>query len=109
MWCTDYNNKDYHTFRIITSLVVVILLAQEATGFVSCSPSPCKNGGTCMSPLKGDSFCNGNVTSLDGREGVGDSAVIDRSLNPALHDTCTVVHTCRTVGQMLNARPRPDP
>ncbi|CAH1983314.1 unnamed protein product [Acanthoscelides obtectus] len=26
-------------------------------GFVSCSPSPCKHGGICMSSPKGESYC----------------------------------------------------
>lgn len=27
------------------------------SGIVSCSPSPCKNGGVCVSPLRGESHC----------------------------------------------------
>ncbi|XP_028049914.1 neurogenic locus Notch protein-like [Monomorium pharaonis] len=42
----------YHAKHKITEIFVII------TGFVSCSPSPCKNGGLCVSSPRDESHCN---------------------------------------------------
>ncbi|XP_025833632.1 uncharacterized protein LOC112905430 [Agrilus planipennis] len=54
MWIT-YTRKDilWITFTGISFLCCF----REAIGFVSCSPSPCKNGGVCITSPRGDSSC----------------------------------------------------
>jgi Notch-like protein len=52
------SRRDYDLRIIVSSSVLLLFLVHTATGFISCSPSPCKNGGTCISSPKSDSFCN---------------------------------------------------
>jgi len=44
-------------FNILPRLYKITEVFVAVTGFVSCSPSPCKNGGLCVSSPRGESHC----------------------------------------------------
>ncbi|OWR52983.1 Notch protein [Danaus plexippus plexippus] len=59
MWSRNFI-PDYGIKLLSFGLLLTTLSAEihSVEGFVSCSPSPCKNGGTCLSTSRGEYFCN---------------------------------------------------
>lgn len=43
--------------KLLATGFLLAVLADSANGFLSCSPSPCKNGGTCVNKPNGGSYC----------------------------------------------------
>ncbi|XP_031776404.1 notch homolog 2 N-terminal-like protein A [Apis florea] len=48
---------DYASMACLLLPLFIIVSLPAVSGIVSCSPSPCKNGGVCVSPLRGESHC----------------------------------------------------